>query len=328
MRRTKDAITDFAIAKGYDGDKPKTIAGAVDALAGVAGGGGAGGAAGYSYSSTATDLVHEQTVNIIAGTGDQEGQYFSPIVVDTQACAGVDGIMDDDGARGVCQIDGKEYTAFMGGNELDGDISYYFEMYDGEPTPIGDPGPIVMPVASIRPDEEGNYTIATYGTEVVGLGNHVVRIYYASVDATFELPFINALKDAMGISGGGDTSENNAFVVTGTRDAQDNSKWTLDHTPEEVRQAYNDGKRIFLDLDDRERMSAESIGFAMDGAGGTVSNTFIFYNDNVNISSTGDNPTNFYLNFTEYKATYNGMSTVLVITLRSYMVTPTSIQKV
>lgn len=43
MRKIKDAITDFAIARGYDGDTPKSIARAIDTLAGVSGGGGGGG---------------------------------------------------------------------------------------------------------------------------------------------------------------------------------------------------------------------------------------------------------------------------------------------
>lgn len=44
MRKIKEAITDSAIANGYDGDTPKTIAQAVGAFAGVAGGGsGSGG---------------------------------------------------------------------------------------------------------------------------------------------------------------------------------------------------------------------------------------------------------------------------------------------
>lgn len=43
MRKIKEAIADFAIASGYDGDNPKTIARAIDTLAGVSGGGGGGG---------------------------------------------------------------------------------------------------------------------------------------------------------------------------------------------------------------------------------------------------------------------------------------------
>ena len=43
MRKIKDAITDSAIANGYEGNTPMTIAQAVGAFAGVAGGGSGGG---------------------------------------------------------------------------------------------------------------------------------------------------------------------------------------------------------------------------------------------------------------------------------------------
>jgi hypothetical protein len=43
MRKIKEAITDFATARGYDGDNPKSIARAIDTLAGVSSSGGGGG---------------------------------------------------------------------------------------------------------------------------------------------------------------------------------------------------------------------------------------------------------------------------------------------
>ena len=43
MRKIKEAIADFAIAMGYDGDNPKSIARAIDTLANVSGGGSGGG---------------------------------------------------------------------------------------------------------------------------------------------------------------------------------------------------------------------------------------------------------------------------------------------
>jgi hypothetical protein len=191
--------------------------------------------------------VHEQTVNIIEGTGDHVGWRYSPITVDTQACAGVDGIMDPDGARCVCQIDGKEYTAFVGGREFDGVISYYFDMFDGEPVPPSESGPIVMPVATINPDfQDGaviGYSFIVNITEAVGLGSHVIRIYHESADVTFEQPFIDALKDAMG---GGDAGDN--VVVVPYEDDMSNLRITLGLTAGEVIEYLQAGATLLLDL--------------------------------------------------------------------------------
>ena len=70
MRTTKDAITDLAIANGYTGEKPSTIANAVGALADVAGGGGGGGEGGNVVVVPYEENVSEYTITFGMTTGE------------------------------------------------------------------------------------------------------------------------------------------------------------------------------------------------------------------------------------------------------------------
>lgn len=71
MRKIKEAITDLAIASGYSGDEPKSIARAIDTLAGVSSSGGGGGGSNVvvvPWEENASDMTITlgMTVNEIA----------------------------------------------------------------------------------------------------------------------------------------------------------------------------------------------------------------------------------------------------------------------
>lgn len=188
MGTIKDAIIDSAIKSGYEGEAPKTIAQAVDALAGVAGGG-SGGAGGYTYSTTTTDLVHEQTINITEVTSGGVIQKYSPITVDTQACAG---IVSGSGVSAKCMLDGTEYNVLARKYDSDGVITYDFAVYEGEYDPDSATGIYIF-----TPPQRDGYFLFVNGMDEIGSGSHVIRIYYEGVNVTFEQPFIDALKYAL-----------------------------------------------------------------------------------------------------------------------------------
>jgi hypothetical protein len=212
----------------YDKPGGPSIPGSDSGSGGGDHGGGGGGEGGYSYEAITTDLVHEQTINVVAGTGDQEGMYFSPITVDTQACAGI--ATTEDRADAVCVIDGTEYAARMYAFEgQDGVVSYSFE----------------MDAVNIAPDSHGNYVFNVHDVSTIPLGNHVVRVYYEDANVTLKKPFIDAIEDAIADSGIG------SLIVNMTPDSEDYNKWTLDKNCFEIWNAYISGKRvIFVNTND------------------------------------------------------------------------------
>lgn len=117
MRRTKDAITDLAVSKGYDGGKPKTIAGAVDALAGVAGGGSGGGGGMFVKATTQTgnddfaidegNPTYEEVVEYI-----ETGNYNVKLIVRTNG-GSIDHVLD---LVRIYLSNGKALILEFGGN--------------------------------------------------------------------------------------------------------------------------------------------------------------------------------------------------------------------
>lgn len=169
-----------------------TIAPAIKQLVGSIGSGSSGGAAGYDYGSTITDIVHEQTINVIEDPDwpDYPGSFIS---VDMKASAGIDFVSSGDiKANVTCVLDGVEYPAAAVRDTYEAitnSIAIYADHNIGNST---------MPIAYIQQaygDDKG--TIAILDTEAIGLGEHTIRVYHKAESAAFEQPFIEFLRDAL-----------------------------------------------------------------------------------------------------------------------------------
>lgn len=168
-----------------------TIAPAIKQLVGSIGSSPSGGAAGYDYDSTITDIVHEQTINVAE---DPDSSPGSLINVDMKTSAGVDFISGMDlNENATCVLDGVEYPAIATRSVFESTITNEIVIYADHNISNS-----TTPIAYIQQAYgEDNGSIAVLDTEVIGLGEHTIRVYHKAESATFGQTFIESLRNAL-----------------------------------------------------------------------------------------------------------------------------------
>ena len=131
MRKIKDAITDSAIANGYEGNTPMTIAQAVGAFAGVAGGGSGGGGSNVIVVPYETVEHHTITLGLTTGEIIEAMQAGKTIVLDFTESGVINGIYYVFGVTctdgvDLYEISTSSYFGSFSARGLDGYPSGYF----------------------------------------------------------------------------------------------------------------------------------------------------------------------------------------------------------